>query len=209
MNGPYQPYGGQMTEDRSGYWTGPDGGMYTMDPETGQYSPYSGPPPTAPPSMPAADPSIYAAAEMAGGTDPMAAETGMARSAWSTALHEGMAGGKGIREIMAEFNPGMFGRYNPQPAAPATPQNPYMPGGMPGMGAAPAPGGPSVGQFGMGGAPGGPPQNPYAPPGFSPAPAQGLRPGPLGRLQQRTRPMAPGQQPSSQSPRSRRGSRAR
>lgn len=176
-------------------------GMEEIDPATGL-------PPTAP-QMPAADPNIYAAADQAAMTDPMAAETGMTRSAWSTALHEGMAGGKGIREIMAEFNPGMFGRYLGQQAAPAPPQNPYMPAGMPGQApAAPADpaAGPSVGQFGMGGNPGmGLPA--AAPPGFPAAPAQGMRPGPMGRLQQRTRPAAPGQQPPSRQ--SRKNSRGR
>lgn len=187
---------------------GPQTGMYDeLDPATGL-------PPTSP-TMPAADPNLYAAADQAATMDPMAAETGMTRSAWSTALHEGMAGGKGIREIMAEFNPGMYGRYTGQQAPAAPPQNPYMPAGMPGaaqthtmpdgsqMAGPPMGGGANVGQFGMGTAGMAPPA--AAPPGFPPAPAQGMRPGPLGRLQQRTRPAAPGQQPPSR--RSRKNSR--
>lgn len=165
----------------------------SADPATGQPMGMA-PPPTAP-QMPAADPNIYGAAETAAATDPMAAETGMTRSAWSTALHEGMAGGKGIREIMAEFNPGMYGRYLGQQAPAAPPQNPYMPAGMPGQApAAPAaPASPGAGQFGMGTAGMGMP--PAAPPGFPAAPAQGMRPGPLGRLQQRMRPVQPGTAP--------------
>lgn len=94
-------------------------------------------------SMPAEyyDPSMMdpamAPPPMAGGSI-----TGMPQSAWSQALHQGMAEGLGIRQILASFNPGMYGRYNIGGAPAPAPANPMMAdpamGGMPGM-AAPAP----------------------------------------------------------------------
>lgn len=145
---------------------------------------------------PVSDP--YMAAEQAAATDPMGAEMGMTRSAWSTALHEGMAAGKDIRSIMAEFNPGMFGRYNPQAQQPAQthtmPDGTTMPGashgGGMGAGMAAPKAAPSVGSFGGGSSMMAPP--PPAPAGFPVAPAQGSRPGPFGRLQQRMAPSQPG-----------------
>lgn len=59
--------------------------------------------------------------------------TGFPRSAWSEALHQGMAEGLGIRQILASFDPAMYGRYNPGGAQPPAPPNPMMAGGM-GMG---------------------------------------------------------------------------
>lgn len=40
---------------------------------------------------------------------------GLPQSAWSQALHTGMAGGQGVRQIMAGYNPGMFGHLYKAP----------------------------------------------------------------------------------------------
>ena len=51
---------------------------------------------------------------------PLSPVTGLPQSAFGQAMRDGRANGLGVRQILAEFNPGMYGRYNPQPAAPAT-----------------------------------------------------------------------------------------
>lgn len=105
----------------------PIGGGMGMDPGMAMPAEYYDP------SM--MDPAM-AAPPMAGGSI-----TGMPQSAWSQALHQGMAEGLGIRQILANFNPGMYGRYNIGGGAPAPAANPMMAdpamAGMPGI--APAP----------------------------------------------------------------------
>lgn len=61
------------------------------------------------------------------------------QSAWSAALHDGMAQGMGMRDIMAQHNPGLFGPYVRQEPAAAAPAPAADPLGLAGgaMGALP------------------------------------------------------------------------
>lgn len=75
----------------------------------------------------------------------MGSVTGFPQSAWSQALHQGMAEGLGIRQILASFNPSMYGRYNVGGAPAPAEANPMMADpAMGGMAPAPELPGPST-----------------------------------------------------------------
>ena len=109
----------------------PQMGNYTVtDPATGQVYPVA-PPAPAPAPLP-----------------PMPATvTGFPQSAWSQALRTGMANGQGVRQIMAEYNPGMFGRMYSAPAPSLGPAEQLM-ANMNAPAPAPAPTGTSMGPSG-------------------------------------------------------------
>ena len=73
--------------------------------------------------------------------------TGFPQSAWSQALRTGMANGQGVRQIMAEYNPGMFGRMYSAPAPSLGPAEQLM-ANMNAPAPAPAPTGTSMGPSG-------------------------------------------------------------
>jgi hypothetical protein len=92
----------------------------------------------ASPAMPAppaaAMPAPAAAMPSPAAPDPEGdAAMGVARSAWSQALHEGMAAGLDLRTIMNNFNPELFNRFNQQqaPVEAAAPGGMVPPAGMP------------------------------------------------------------------------------
>ena len=112
---------------------------------------------------PAPMPMLPPAPAAAPAAPPMSPVTGLPQSAFGQAMRDGRAAGMGVRQVLAEFNPGMYGRYNPQPAAPAA-VNGLPPELAAMLGMAPAPveeprPAPSV----PGGSAMGPPPDPNAP----------------------------------------------
>lgn len=131
-----QTYGNGSTLQVDSY-----GNYSVTDTETGATYPFAPPTSTAAPA-PASD--TYAPPP----PPPMPATfTGFPQSAWSQALHTGMAGGQGVRQIMAEYNPGMFGSAYTAPASALNPAEQLM-ASMNAPAPAPAPTGTSMGPSG-------------------------------------------------------------
>jgi hypothetical protein len=122
-------------------------GNYTVtDMETGQTYPVAAPTQQA---APAPVP-----------TPPMPATfTGFPQSAWSQALKGGLASGKGVRQIMAEYNPGMYGNQYQAPAPAMNPAEALM-AQMQAPPPPPPPTGTSMGVSGSGPMPGAPAPRP-------------------------------------------------